>query len=198
MLGSNNQATISPRQAVINRDIELAKFLIGMGADVRARAIGTFFRHGGKAYFGEYPMSFAAALGHQEMVLLLHRHGASPRDRDAQGNTALHVAIYHGHEGPQQLDMYDFLGKSMPGSRAPAPAPALSDSYAADCVTEPAVAAQCSGRHQGRRIHRKRPGSHPAAEGGRPGQRGHVQPHRRPPQAGGLPVRQPDQLLASA
>ena len=75
-----------------------------MGADVRARAIGSFFGYGGQAYFGEYPMSFAAALGHKEMVLLLHRHGATPHDRDAQGNTALHITIYHG-----QKEMYDYM-----------------------------------------------------------------------------------------
>ena len=41
--------------AIINNDMEMMKFLIGQGADVRARAIGRFFAFGGNAYYGEWP-----------------------------------------------------------------------------------------------------------------------------------------------
>lgn len=90
--------------AIVNNDIEMAKYLIGLGADVRARAIGTFFKYGGNAYYGEYPMHFACALGNKDIALLLRRHGAVPTDKDTQGNTPLHLAVLHG-----QLEMYDYL-----------------------------------------------------------------------------------------
>lgn len=47
---------------------------------------------GGQAYYGEYPINFASALGLKEVALLLRRHGASVTDRDSQGNTCLHMA----------------------------------------------------------------------------------------------------------
>ena len=64
-----------------------------------------------QAYYGEYPLSFAAATGQKDMALLLYRHGASPYDHDAQGNTALHISVFHG-----QKEMYDFLGRSLTGA----------------------------------------------------------------------------------
>lgn len=52
------------------------KFLIQNGADVRARAYGSFFQSGSPVYFGEYPMSFAACTGQKDIVSYLKRHGA--------------------------------------------------------------------------------------------------------------------------
>lgn len=90
--------------AVINNDMDMLKFLINMGADTRARAIGRFFAFGGNAYYGEYPLSFAASLGNKDAALFLLRHGSSVKDKDTQGNTALHLSVVHG-----RLEMYDFL-----------------------------------------------------------------------------------------
>lgn len=46
------------------------------GANVRARAWGTFFRHDGPTYYGEFPLSFAVCTGQKEIVAYLIRHGA--------------------------------------------------------------------------------------------------------------------------
>jgi hypothetical protein len=46
------------------------------GADIRARAWGTFFRQGGPMYYGEYALSFAACTGQKDVVAYLRRHGA--------------------------------------------------------------------------------------------------------------------------
>jgi hypothetical protein len=49
------------------------------GADIRARAWGTFFRQGGPMYYGEYALSFAACTGQKDVVAYLRRHGAQVR-----------------------------------------------------------------------------------------------------------------------
>lgn len=46
------------------------------GADIRARAWGTFFHPEGPMYYGEYPLSFAACTGQRDVVAFLKRHGA--------------------------------------------------------------------------------------------------------------------------
>jgi hypothetical protein len=53
--------------------------LLQNGADIRARAWGTFFRHGGPMYYGEYALSFAACTGQKDVVAYLRRHGAQVR-----------------------------------------------------------------------------------------------------------------------
>ncbi|KAF8062894.1 TRPV6 [Scenedesmus sp. PABB004] len=91
--------------AVVNRDFDMVKFLVQAGADIRARAWGTFFAPGGSMYCGEFPLSFAAVTGQKDVVAYLKRHGAQVNaDVDALGNTALHLCVIHG-----QPDMYDFL-----------------------------------------------------------------------------------------
>ncbi|KIY99828.1 Transient receptor potential cation channel subfamily V member 6 [Monoraphidium neglectum] len=91
--------------AIVNKDIDMVKFLVHAGADIRARAWGTFFGPDGPMHYGEYPLSFAACTGQREVVAHLKRHGASVNgDRDVHGNTALHMCVIHG-----QADMYDFL-----------------------------------------------------------------------------------------
>ena len=59
------------------------KFLVQAGADVRARAYGTFFQPGTAVYYGEYSLSFAASTGQKDIVSYLKRHGARINvDRD--------------------------------------------------------------------------------------------------------------------
>ncbi len=59
------------------------KFLVQNGADVRARAYGSFFQPGSAVYYGEYPLSFAACTGQKDIVSYLKRHGARVNhDRD--------------------------------------------------------------------------------------------------------------------
>jgi hypothetical protein len=50
--------------------------LLQNGANIRARACGTFFRQGGPMYYGEFPLSFAACTGQKDVVAYLRRHGA--------------------------------------------------------------------------------------------------------------------------
>eukprot|EP00882_Tetradesmus_deserticola_P006401 GHRQ01006733.1.p1 GENE.GHRQ01006733.1~~GHRQ01006733.1.p1 ORF type:complete len:268 (+),score=77.10 GHRQ01006733.1:331-1134(+) len=91
--------------AIVNRDFDMVKFLVQHGADIRARAWGTFFRQGGPMYYGEYALSFAACTGQKDVVAYLRRHGAQVNsDCDEFGNTALHMCVIH-----DQADMYDFL-----------------------------------------------------------------------------------------
>ncbi|GBF97002.1 hypothetical protein Rsub_09799 [Raphidocelis subcapitata] len=91
--------------AIVNKDIDMVKFLVAAGADIRARAWGPFFGPGGPMHYGEFPLSFAACTGQKEVVAHLKRHGAGVNaDRDVHGNTALHMTVVH-----DQPDMFDFL-----------------------------------------------------------------------------------------
>lgn len=63
----------------------MVKFLVAAGANIRARAWGSFFAAGGSMYYGEYPLSFAACTGQKEVVAFLKRHGALVNgDKDQQ------------------------------------------------------------------------------------------------------------------
>jgi len=50
------------------------------------------------AYWGEYPLSFAACLGQEECVRLLHAKGADINKKDTNGNTVLHMIVIHENE----------------------------------------------------------------------------------------------------
>jgi len=50
------------------------------------------------AYWGEYPLSFAACLGQEECVRLLIAKGADIYKKDSNGNTALHMVVIHDKE----------------------------------------------------------------------------------------------------
>ncbi|CAF5223315.1 unnamed protein product, partial [Rotaria magnacalcarata] len=45
------------------------------------------------AYYGEYPLAFAAAFGHLEIYDYLIQHGADPNLQDSYGNTVLHMLV---------------------------------------------------------------------------------------------------------
>ncbi len=47
----------------------------------------------GHAYYGEYPLAFAAAFGHIEIYDFLIEHGADPNMQDSYGNTVLHMLV---------------------------------------------------------------------------------------------------------
>lgn len=71
----------------------------------KARAHGTFFLPSGKAYYGEYPLSFATCIGNKEVVTLLANAGASLFAKDTcLGNTALHMAVIY-----EQKEVYDHI-----------------------------------------------------------------------------------------
>lgn len=46
-------------------------------------------------YWGEYPLSFAASLGLEDMVRYLLVKGACPNKKDTNGNTVLHMMVIH-------------------------------------------------------------------------------------------------------
>jgi len=50
-----------------------------------------FFRD--HAYYGEYPLAFAAAFGHKEIYDFLIENGADPNMQDTYGNTVLHMLV---------------------------------------------------------------------------------------------------------
>lgn len=47
----------------------------------------------GYAYWGEYPLSFAACLGLTDCYKLLLAKGANPNRQDSNGNATLHMAV---------------------------------------------------------------------------------------------------------
>lgn len=45
------------------------------------------------AYYGEYPLAFAAAFGYTEIYDYLIDHGADPNMQDTYGNSVLHMLV---------------------------------------------------------------------------------------------------------
>ncbi|XP_039252712.2 transient receptor potential cation channel subfamily V member 5-like [Styela clava] len=103
--------------AIINNDIKALKILLRTNhCDIEARGRGKFFipvdlklgadtlekeKYEGLAYYGEFPLSFAASVGNNDMYDLLLKNGANVNKRDTFGNTTLHLAVIHN-----KIDMY--------------------------------------------------------------------------------------------
>ncbi|KHJ80179.1 ankyrin repeat protein, partial [Oesophagostomum dentatum] len=47
----------------------------------------------GYAYYGEYPLAFAACFGNKDIYDLLIQYGANPNLQDSFGNTILHMCV---------------------------------------------------------------------------------------------------------
>ena len=47
----------------------------------------------GYAYYGEYPLAFAACFGHEEIYDYLIDHEANPNLQDSFGNSVLHMLV---------------------------------------------------------------------------------------------------------
>ncbi|XP_078309757.1 uncharacterized protein LOC111108840 isoform X4 [Crassostrea virginica] len=103
--------------AIVFGSLDAVKLLMKKGAKVDQRCTGRFFlpedqkkghtkttNYEGYAYYGEYPIHFAAATGNQEIYDYLIDHGANPNAQDTFGNTALHMVVICN-----QVDMYKYI-----------------------------------------------------------------------------------------
>ncbi|VDM94905.1 unnamed protein product [Thelazia callipaeda] len=92
--------------AIVHDDYETVQLLLQSSAEVNARASGTFFlpedqkvsyksstNYQGYAYYGEYPLAFAACFGNKDIYDLLIQYGADPNLQDMFGNTILHMCV---------------------------------------------------------------------------------------------------------
>ncbi|CAD5218239.1 unnamed protein product [Bursaphelenchus okinawaensis] len=92
--------------AIVHDDYDTVQLLLEKGAAVNARACGDFFlpedtdesnarnySYQGYAYYGEYPLAFAACFGNKDIYDLLIQYGANPDLQDMFGNTCLHMCV---------------------------------------------------------------------------------------------------------
>ncbi len=106
--------------AIVAEDSNFVSYLLKNGADVNQPACGSFFipddqrrnqkivltneipetsstptNYIGNAYFGNYPLSFAACWNQTESVRMCMAHGADVNKQDLNGNTVLHMLFIH-------------------------------------------------------------------------------------------------------
>ncbi|KAM8854321.1 transient receptor potential cation channel subfamily V member 1-like [Synchiropus picturatus] len=96
--------------AIERRSFELVELLVQKGADVQAKADGSFFQQNGLPgfYYGELPLSLAACTNQPAVVsfLMENPHNcAAAADKDSQGNTVLHALVVICDNTPENTEM---------------------------------------------------------------------------------------------
>ena len=78
--------------AIVN--VDFARWLLQKNKSLLVdQAVGSFFTSGGPCPWGGFPLSFAAATNQPEMIDLLLENGADLFAEDADGMTALNIAV---------------------------------------------------------------------------------------------------------
>ncbi|XP_029924154.1 transient receptor potential cation channel subfamily V member 1 [Myripristis murdjan] len=104
--------------AIERRSIYYVRMLVSKGADVHAKACGTFFQphDGANFYFGELPLSLAACTNQPEVVDFLMENeyeSADAQQTDSQGNTVLHALVVVADNTKENTEfltsMYDHI-----------------------------------------------------------------------------------------
>ncbi|XP_070699749.1 transient receptor potential cation channel subfamily V member 1 [Pempheris klunzingeri] len=107
--------------ATERRSISYVKLLVSKGADVHAKACGTFFQphDGPNFYFGELPLSLAACTNQPDVVDFLMENEYQQADAkmtDSQGNTVLHALVVVADNSTDNTEfitnMYDRILKT--------------------------------------------------------------------------------------
>ena len=118
--------------AIIQENLKAVKILLQTGkVDLHSRARGKFFipvdikrgdvklrkhRFEGYAYYGEYPLSFAASIGNDEIYDVLIKSGCDPNQVDRYGNGVLHLTVIHN-----QPEMYQHALLHVDNKKRPDP-----------------------------------------------------------------------------
>nr|XP_043873285.1 transient receptor potential cation channel subfamily V member 1-like [Solea senegalensis] len=95
--------------AIERRSFDHVKLLVQKGADVQAKASGTFFQRdaGLGFYFGELPLPLAACTNQSNIVSFLMENPyrrADLTDKDSYGNTVLHTLV--AENLPENTEMF--------------------------------------------------------------------------------------------
>jgi|MDSY01.1.fsa_nt_gb hypothetical protein len=80
--------------AIVNENLDFARWLLQKNKSLLVdQTVGSFFTSGGPCPWGGFPLSFAAATNQPEMIDLLLENGADLFAEDADGMTALNIAV---------------------------------------------------------------------------------------------------------